>query len=45
VHARLEPGAAWDDVAAALGGDAGLDARPVDPSLEDVFIHLVHGDG
>jgi ABC-2 type transport system ATP-binding protein len=45
VHARLEPGAAWDDVAAALGGDAVLDARPVDPSLEDVFIHLVHGDG
>ncbi len=43
LHVLLEPHASWDSVADALRG-AGLpvgDAHPIDPSLEDVFIHRV----
>jgi ABC-2 type transport system ATP-binding protein len=45
VHALLEPGVAWSDVAPRLEAGLVLYAEQVTPSLEDVFIHLVHGDG
>lgn len=43
LHVLLEPEAPWDSVAAALH-TSGLtvgDVHPMDPSLEDVFIHRV----
>ena len=46
VHALLEPAASWAeiDTRLAAAGAPPFDARPVTPSLEDVFIHRVRSD-
>lgn len=46
VHARLEEGVAWGDVARALeeAGGGELHGEVVEPGLEDVFIHRVEGE-
>ncbi len=46
VHALLRPGAGQDDALKELAdaGVAVLDAHPIEPSLEDAFIHLVEPD-
>jgi ABC-2 type transport system ATP-binding protein len=41
LHVLLKPGHDWDAVVASLPEARGVGARPVEPSLEDVFIHRV----
>jgi ABC-2 type transport system ATP-binding protein len=44
VHALLAPDVTWSALAERVPEAAGIRARPVEPSLEDIFIHRVRAE-